>query len=88
MADKYIDVEITYSDEDEQKYFEAFACFISQFTSEEIKESIDKQKNDNTNFKVFQSEDPTRYFFDSYEILSSLFLKYYISIFIKVNRSE
>jgi len=54
VTDKYIDVEITYSDEDEQKYFEAFACFISQFTSEEIKESIDKQKIDKTNKVPFR----------------------------------
>jgi LmbE family N-acetylglucosaminyl deacetylase len=54
VADKYINVEITYSDEDEQKYFEAFACFTSQFTSEEIKESIDKQKIDKTNKVPFR----------------------------------
>jgi LmbE family N-acetylglucosaminyl deacetylase len=54
VADKYIDFEISYSDEDEQKYFQAFACFISQFTSEEIKESIDKQKIDKANTIPFR----------------------------------
>ncbi len=54
VADQYLDVEISYSDEDQQKSFEASTCYISQFTAEEIKDSMDKQKMDKKNIVPFR----------------------------------
>jgi N-acetylglucosamine malate deacetylase 2 len=54
VADKYIDVEINYSDEDEEKSMEAGKCYLSQYTSLEIAESIEKQKHDKTNSIPFR----------------------------------
>jgi LmbE family N-acetylglucosaminyl deacetylase len=54
VADEYLDVEITFSEEDKQKYFEAYKCYTTQFTNEEIKEAIDKQKTDPVNKVTFR----------------------------------
>jgi LmbE family N-acetylglucosaminyl deacetylase len=54
VAGKYLDVEISYSDEDEQKSFEASKCYITQTTTEEIKELIDRETKDTTNKVYFR----------------------------------
>ena len=54
VADKYLDVEINYSDEDEKNSFEAEKCYVSQKTTEEIKEAIEQQKKDTMNKVPFR----------------------------------
>lgn len=54
VADKYLDVEINFSDEDEKKSFEAAKCYVSQQTSDEIKEAIEQQTKDTENKIAFR----------------------------------
>jgi N-acetylglucosamine malate deacetylase 2 len=50
MANEYLNVAISFTDEDEQKNWKATKCHWSQFTEEEIQEfiAIDKQDTSNT----------------------------------------
>lgn len=54
VADKYLDAEISYSDKDERKSLEAMKCYVSQYTSEEMKDAIEQQANDKTNTVSFR----------------------------------
>lgn len=54
VADKYLDVEISYSEEDEKKSLEAEKCYVTQKTDEEIKELIELQTKDTTNKVPFR----------------------------------
>jgi len=51
---KYINLKVTYSDEDEQKMIEAGKCYVTQFTPEEIKELIEQVTKDKANTKYFR----------------------------------
>lgn len=52
--DQYFNVKINYSDEDEQKSFEAGKCYVTQYTTDEINELIERQTKDKTNIKFFR----------------------------------
>lgn len=54
VADKYIDVEIHYSDEDEKKSLEAETCYVTQRTEKEISELIELQMKDASNKVPFR----------------------------------
>lgn len=43
---RYIDVTVDYNDADNARYMEAAKCYVSQFTSEEIAETIEIAKNE------------------------------------------
>ena len=51
---KYVNVKIEYSDEDEQKSFEAAKCYVTQTTAEELKELIERKSADTKNTKYFR----------------------------------
>lgn len=53
---RYINVSIKYNDADNSRYMEAAKCYVSQFTPEEIAETIDlakKEKKMTANFRRF-----------------------------------
>ena len=54
VHEKYLNVKIDYSDEDELKGLEAMKCNVSQFTAEEMKEDYDKKVKDRNNFVHFR----------------------------------
>lgn len=54
MDPKYINVEITYTDEEEIIGLEANKCFVSQFTPEEFKEDYDRKLKDTVNKSYFR----------------------------------
>lgn len=45
VAEKYMNAAVTFSEQDGEKYNEAVKCYVSQFTPEEMQESIDHAKN-------------------------------------------
>ncbi len=51
---KYINVSITYTDEDEQRSWQSLKCYKSQFTNTEIKEFIEKGRNEKTKTYYFR----------------------------------
>ena len=51
---KYINLKVTYSDEDKQKMIDAGKCYVTQFTPEEIKELIEQVTKDKANTKYFR----------------------------------
>lgn len=54
VADKYIDVEIRYSEEEERKSIEAGKCYLSQYTQKEMEESIELMIKDSSNITPFR----------------------------------
>jgi LmbE family N-acetylglucosaminyl deacetylase len=54
VDEQYMNVAITYSDEDEKKSFEAAKCYLTQTTPEEIKELIETESSEKTNTKFFR----------------------------------
>ena len=54
VDDRYLNVAITYTEEDETKSFEAAKCYVSQFEPEEIKNLIDDEVANKTNTKFFR----------------------------------
>jgi hypothetical protein len=51
---KYINLQVIYSVEDEQKMIEAAKCYVTQFTPEEIKELTDQVTKNKANTKYFR----------------------------------
>lgn len=51
---QYFNVRIDYSNEDELKALEAFKCYITQYTAEEMIEDHDKMIKDSNNFVHFR----------------------------------
>ena len=54
VEQQYINVAITYSDDDELKLFEAAKCYETQFTKEEITGLIETETANKTNTKHFR----------------------------------
>lgn len=54
MDPKYINVEISYSDEEEKIGLEANKCYVSQFTPEELQEDYDRKLKDTENKSYFR----------------------------------
>jgi len=54
VNEKYFNIKIEYSKEDELKGLEAMKCNITQFTPEEMKEDYDKKVKDTNNFIHFR----------------------------------
>jgi LmbE family N-acetylglucosaminyl deacetylase len=51
---KYLNLAITYTDEDEKRMFEAAKCYVSQSTPEEVAELIETESKESTNTKYFR----------------------------------
>jgi LmbE family N-acetylglucosaminyl deacetylase len=51
---KYFNVSISFSQEDENKYFESIRCYQSQYTQEEIEEWISTDLKDTSNILYFR----------------------------------
>ena len=51
---EYLNLKITYSDQDEQKMLEAAKCYKTQYTVEEIEELIATVTKDKSNTKYFR----------------------------------
>lgn len=51
---QYLNLNISYSDEDELKMFEAARCYVTQTTKEEIDELVDRESKNKTNTKYFR----------------------------------
>lgn len=51
---RYLDVKIGYTDEDEQKSFEAAKCYVTQTTPEEIDELVRRESSDKANTLYFR----------------------------------
>jgi|SRR5687768_3321330 len=54
VHEKYFNIKIDYSNEDELKGLEANKCYVTQFTAEEMKEDFDKKTKDTNNFLHFR----------------------------------
>jgi LmbE family N-acetylglucosaminyl deacetylase len=54
VHEKYFNVKIDYSNEDELKALEAYKCYVTQFTAEEMKEDYEKKTKDSNNFLHFR----------------------------------
>jgi len=54
IDEKYINLKVIYSDEDEQKMIEAANCYVTQFTPEETKELTDLVTKNKLNTKYFR----------------------------------
>jgi LmbE family N-acetylglucosaminyl deacetylase len=54
VHEKYFNIKIDYSNDDELKGLEAMKCYITQFTAEEIKEDYDKKVKDPNNYIHFR----------------------------------
>lgn len=54
VHEKYLNVKIDYSNEDELKGLEAMKCNVCQFTAEEMKDDYDKKVKDRNNFVHFR----------------------------------
>lgn len=54
MDEQYFNVQISFSADDERRAIEALHCFVTQYTSEELKEETDRKLNDTTNTIYFR----------------------------------
>ena len=54
VHNQYFNVKVEYSSEDELKALEAYKCYVTQFTPEELKEDHEKKVKDNNNFIHFR----------------------------------
>ena len=54
VHEKYFNIKIDYSNEDELKALEAYKCYVTQFTAEEMKEDFQKKTKDANNFLHFR----------------------------------
>jgi hypothetical protein len=54
VDEKYVDVSISFTDEDELKTGQAQKCHKSQITEKEIEDIINEQKQDKTNTLYFR----------------------------------
>lgn len=54
VHEKYFNVKIDYSKEDEVKALEAFKCYVTQFTPDEMKEDHEKKTKDLNNYLHFR----------------------------------
>ena len=54
VNEKYFNIKVEYSNEDELKGLEAMKCNVTQFTPEEMKEDYDKKVKDKDNFVHFR----------------------------------
>jgi len=54
MDEQYINVEVRYTPEDENKAIEALHCYITQYTPEELKEEAERKLKDTTNTIYFR----------------------------------
>lgn len=54
VDDQYFNVKITYTPDDEKKAIEALNCFITQYTSGELKEEAERKNKDTTNTVYFR----------------------------------
>ena len=57
---QYLNLKITYTDEDEQKMINAAKCYNTQFTSQEIQELIEEVTKDRSNRKYFRKFNVTK----------------------------
>ncbi len=54
VDDQYFNVQVDYSQEDENKALNAYSCYVTQFTTEEFKEDRDKKLKDTSNSFYFR----------------------------------
>jgi N-acetylglucosamine malate deacetylase 2 len=54
VADEYLNVEVHYSDEEEQQYFDALRCHWSQYSEAEVKTMTEEDTRDKTNTIYFR----------------------------------
>ena len=54
VHEKYFNIKIDYSNEDELKGLEAFKCYVTQYTVEEMKEDHEKKTKDQSNSLHFR----------------------------------
>lgn len=54
VHEKYFNIRIDYSNEDEQKGLEAFKCYATQYTADEMKEDYERKTKDKNNFIHFR----------------------------------
>jgi LmbE family N-acetylglucosaminyl deacetylase len=57
---QYLNLKITYTDEDEQKMINAAKCYDTQFTAQEIQELIEEVTKDKSNRKYFRKFNVTK----------------------------
>ncbi len=51
---KYFNIKIDYTNEDEVKGLEAFKCYVTQYTAEEMREDYERKTKDTNNFIHFR----------------------------------
>ena len=54
VHEKYFNIKIDYSNENELKALEAFKCYVTQYTGEEMKEDYNKKIKDTNNYIHFR----------------------------------
>lgn len=54
VSEKYINVSVTFTDQDDERHNEAVRCYVSQFTEEEMKETIEQARADTKNTRHFR----------------------------------
>jgi LmbE family N-acetylglucosaminyl deacetylase len=54
VHEKYFNIKIDYTNEDELRGIEAYKCYVTQFTAEEMKEDYEKKTKDTNNFLHFR----------------------------------
>ncbi len=54
VHEKYFNIKLDYSNEDELNGLEAMKCYVTQFTPEEMKEDYDRKVKDPNNFLYFR----------------------------------
>lgn len=54
MDEQYVNVKVSYTNEDERKAIKALHCYVTQYTPEEIKEEADRKLKDTANTIYFR----------------------------------
>ncbi|MBX7108687.1 MAG: PIG-L family deacetylase [Chitinophagales bacterium] len=54
IDEQYVNVKVSYTDEDERKAIEALHCYVTQYTSDEFKEEADRKLKDTANIIYFR----------------------------------
>jgi LmbE family N-acetylglucosaminyl deacetylase len=49
MDEKYVNLKVSYTDEDERRAIEALNCYITQYTPDELKQEAGRKRDDKTN---------------------------------------
>jgi LmbE family N-acetylglucosaminyl deacetylase len=67
VNEKYFNVRITYSQEDENEGLKIMPCYKTQYTADELKTDFEKKQNDKTNVLNFRKFEVAKGFRDSFK---------------------